>query len=180
MSNAVRFQNRTRSGVSMLTAAAVWMVIAAGAGSFYYLKENGGFGRVIASISSPGGETSESAADALEASFSFCSGPVRINCVVDGDTFWFRGKKIRIADIDTPELSPPRCAHEAQLGKAAKNRLLALLNAGRFSLAAPEQDEDRYRRKLRIVYRDGQSIGDALVAEGLARRWEGFRRSWCG
>nr|MDX8317344.1 thermonuclease family protein [Agrobacterium rosae] len=34
--------------------------------------------------------------------FSMCNGGHRITCVVDGDTFWFRGEKIRIADIDTP------------------------------------------------------------------------------
>ncbi len=44
-----------------------------------------------------------------EARFSLCDGPVRVNCVVDGDTFWFRGDKIRIADIDAPEIVSPRC-----------------------------------------------------------------------
>jgi endonuclease YncB( thermonuclease family) len=41
--------------------------------------------------------------------------------VVDGDTFWFRGEKIRIADIDTPELSPPRCERERERGLAANS-----------------------------------------------------------
>ena len=117
--------------------------------------------------------------DSHSARFSICSGSPRTNCVVDGDTFWFRGQKIRIADIDTPELSPPRCAREARLGEAAKYRLLALLNAGAFSLASGSRDEDRNGRKLRMVLRKGSSIGNTLVAEGLARPWEGRRRSWC-
>jgi micrococcal nuclease len=111
--------------------------------------------------------------------FSICGGSPRTNCVVDGDTFWFRGQKIRIADIDTPELSPRRCAREVRLGQAAKYRLLALLNAGAFSLASGSRDEDHNGRKLRIVLRRGSSIGNTLVAEGLARRWEGHRRNWC-
>jgi endonuclease YncB( thermonuclease family) len=37
-----------------------------------------------------------------------------------------------------------------------------------------------YGRKLRILVRNGRSLGDTLVAEGLARRWDGARRSWCG
>ena len=41
------------------------------------------------------------------------------------------------------------------------------------------RDEDQYGRKLRMVTRDGRSIGEVLVGEGLARRWEGSRRSWC-
>ncbi len=31
----------------------------------------------------------------------------RRTCVVDGDTIWLEGVKIRIADIDTPEISQP-------------------------------------------------------------------------
>lgn len=36
-------------------------------------------------------------------SFPICNGPLRTTCVVDGDTIWMGGVKIRIADIDTPE-----------------------------------------------------------------------------
>jgi micrococcal nuclease len=93
--------------------------------------------------------------------------------------FWFRGEKIRIGDLDMPEFSPPRCVHEAQLGEAAKRRLNSPLNAGSFSLSAGWRDQDEYGRKLRTVYRDGQSLGEILVSEGLARRWEDSRRSWC-
>ena len=39
-------------------------------------------------------------------SFAVC-GMVRRTCVVDGDTIWLEGVKIRIADIDTPEISQP-------------------------------------------------------------------------
>ncbi|MDK4741786.1 thermonuclease family protein [Rhizobium sp. BR 318] len=118
--------------------------------------------------------------DSLSASFSFCGESTRMNCVVDGDTFWFEGEKIRIADIDTPELSPPRCEAERIKGEAAKARLLALLNAGNFALVAGWRDEDKYGRKLRTVLRSGHSLGDILVNEGLARRWDGARHGWCG
>ncbi|CAM5283053.1 hypothetical protein AFEL58S_00008 [Afipia felis] len=117
--------------------------------------------------------------ETLSATFSICGAGRRADCVVDGDTFWFRGEKIRIADIDAPELSPPRCVREADLGEAAKRRLLALLNAGPFTLVAADRDQDRYGRKLRTVSRGGRSIGDVLIAEGLARRWNGPRGSWC-
>ena len=111
--------------------------------------------------------------------FSVCGNGPRITCVVDGDTFWFRGEKIRIADIDTPELSPPRCEREHERGLAAKQRLLDILNSGPLSSKTTAREEDRFGRKLRIVYRERRSVGDILVAEGLARRWEGSRRSWC-
>ncbi|WP_405049121.1 MULTISPECIES: thermonuclease family protein [unclassified Rhizobium] len=117
--------------------------------------------------------------DMLSAPFAFCGDSRRTNCVVDGDTFWFEGQKIRIADIDTPELSPPRCEAERVKGEAAKFRLLALLNAGKFSLSAGIRDEDKYGRKLRTVSRAGKSLGGALVQEGLARSWDGARHGWC-
>ncbi|MBB4577262.1 thermonuclease family protein [Rhizobium lentis] len=118
--------------------------------------------------------------DSSSAAFSICGDGRHVNCVVDGDTFWFQGEKIRIADIDTPELSPPRCEAERIKGEAAKARLLALLNAGNFSLAAGSREEDKYGRKLRTVLRSGHSLGDTLVNEGLARRWDGARHGWCG
>jgi micrococcal nuclease len=115
----------------------------------------------------------------LVARFPICSGSARITCVVDGDTFWLEGVKYRVADIDTPEVSAPGCAEEGVLGRRATQRFAELLNAGPFELGDYERDEDRYGRKLRIVLRDGQSIGMMLVAEGLAQRWGGQEREWC-
>lgn len=112
--------------------------------------------------------------------FGKCHSGGGLNCVVDGDTFWIDGEKIRIADIDTPETHPARCAEEARLGNAATDRLQALLNAGAFELQPINRDTDRYGRKLRIVMRNGQSLGSVLVSEGLARNYVGGRRDgWC-
>ena len=112
--------------------------------------------------------------------FRTCAAPPHHTCVMDGDTFYFRGESIRIADIDAPETHPPRCALEAGLGAAATDRLRGLLSAGDFEIRqAGFRDKDRYGRKLRTVYRDGRSLGDVLVAEGLAREWGGRREPWC-
>lgn len=119
------------------------------------------------------------ARDTESAAFSLCKRGGAANCVVDGDTIWYRGSKIRIADIDTPETHQPRCAAEAARGAAATRRLHQLVNAGPFTLQSINRDEDRYGRKLRILTRGGQSLGAVLVAEGLARFYEGGRRSWC-
>ena len=100
--------------------------------------------------------------------------------VIDGDTFHYGGEKIRIADIDTPEVRG-RCAYEKALAAQATQRLEELLAAGPFELQPiPGRDEDRYGRKLRVVTRNGRSLGDRLVAEGLARTWTGRREPWCG
>lgn len=112
-------------------------------------------------------------------SFAPCAGRVRTTCIVDGDTFWLDGTKFRIADINTPEIGAPACPAEAALGQKATRRLAELLSAGPFELAPADRDEDRYGRKLRIIERDGQSIGRQLIAEGLAHEWHGRRESWC-
>lgn len=112
--------------------------------------------------------------------FSFCATPPHINCVVDGDTFYVRNQPIRIADIDAPETHPARCPYEAELGKRATQRLRELLNAQPFEIHDYERDTDIYGRKLRIIARDGRSIGGMLVSEGLARPWGGKRAPWCG
>lgn len=156
----------------MLRSFATAAIVAAIAFGVFHLKDSAAINGMLTTFTAP-------AADTLSASFAICGSAARSNCVVDGDTFWYQGEKIRIADIDTPELSPPRCAREKQLGEAAKRRLHALLNAGRFSLVAGWRDEDQYGRKLRTVTREGRSIGGMLVVDGLARRWEGSRRSWC-
>ena len=115
----------------------------------------------------------------VSASFGFCHTGGGINCVVDGDTFWIGGTKVRVADIDAPETHPSRCAEEARLGNAATARLQELLNAGPVTLEPADRDTDRYGRKLRIVMRGGKSLGGQLVAEGLARPWIGHRKPWC-
>lgn len=121
-----------------------------------------------------------SKAQAVRPSFSLCHQGGGTNCVVDGDTIWLAGEKIRIADIDTPETHPSRCPREARLGKAATLRLQALLNQGPVTLKVPRRDTDRYGRKLRIIERNGASLGMILVQEGLARPYTGGKRQpWC-
>ncbi len=112
-------------------------------------------------------------------SFAVCRTGGGVDCVVDGDTAWIGGVKVRVADIDAPETHPPRCRAEAELGERATLRLAELMNAGPFDVARVDRDEDRYGRKLRVLLRRGRSLGARLVAEGLARTWDGRRHPWC-
>jgi Staphylococcal nuclease homologue len=112
---------------------------------------------------------------------TLCGRWVQSQCVVDGDTIHYAGLKIRLEDIDAPETLQYKCEAELARGKRATNRLLELINAGPFEVVNRSgQDEDRYGRKLRTIERDGRSLGEILIAEGLARRWDGRRGGWCG
>ena len=136
------------------------------------------WGRVTTEVGSGIGEQVDSLVASVTQHYGICDGP-GWNCVVDGDTFRQDGQSIRIADIDAPEVRDFKCGSEKLLGDRATLRLRELLSAGPFELAPIDRDEDVYGRKLRVVMRDGQSLGAQLVDEGLARRWTGSRRSWC-
>jgi endonuclease YncB( thermonuclease family) len=113
--------------------------------------------------------------------FTLCGSANRMNCVVDGDTIHHQGIIIRVEGIDAPETHRAKCDSERALGLRATMRMLDLVNAGPFEIVRKgRRDTDKYGRELRDLQRDGRSFGDILIAEGLARRWDGRRRSWCG
>lgn len=106
-----------------------------------------------------------------------CGSALRVNCVVDGDTLWIDREKVRIAAIDAPETAG-RCASETALAARATRRLAELVSARELTLA--RNGVDRYGRTLATVHTAEGDVGDILVSEGLARRWEGRRTGWCG
>jgi len=134
--------------------------------------------RGLDAVTGGGAEAAPNSAP-VRASFGLCHSGGGTNCVVDGDTLWIGGQNVRLADIDAPETHEPRCAAEQALGDRATRRLHRLVNSGVVTQTSIERDHDRYGRKLRIVAVGGASVGDTLVGEGLARWYEGGRRSWC-
>lgn len=129
--------------------------------------------------SQSGAAKTDAGSPADEVTFFYC-GIKQDNCILDGGNFIYRGATIRMADIYVPATKEAKCDRERLLGGDAKEALRVLLNAGKFELGAwTPINEDQFGRKLRIVRRDGRSIGDALIAKGLARPWAGKRESWC-
>lgn len=108
-----------------------------------------------------------------------CGSGQRVNCVVDGDTIWLRGEKIRLMGFDTPETTTNICGgvKETRLGAEATNRLIELLNESSFTVH--RDGEDRYGRTLAVIRVGDANVGDILVAEGLARYWPDGREFWC-
>jgi endonuclease YncB( thermonuclease family) len=107
---------------------------------------------------------------------ALCPPGPRDNCIVDGDTLWLAGEKIRIADIDAPELHG-QCPSEIDLARRATLRLRDLMSAEPFTVH--REGRDRYGRTLAVLTNGRGSIGDQLVSEGLARTWSGRRELWC-
>lgn len=104
-----------------------------------------------------------------------CSGGKRITCVVDGDTFWISGEKVRLESIDAPEVNGA-CKHERELAQRATRRLSELLG-GEIKLA--RNGKDRYGRTLARVHTAGGEAGAILVSEGFAQVWKGRKAQWC-
>lgn len=101
---------------------------------------------------------------------------VRITCVHDGDSFIVERERIRIENIDTPELNG-KCEAERARAVTSRNALLDLLNGGEVSIRRSGQD--RHGRTLARVTVNGADVGDALIRSGHARRWTGRREPWC-
>ena len=112
----------------------------------------------------------------------------RIISVYDGDTLWVDidelsdivGKNIaiRILGIDTPEIKG-QCEKEKQLAIKARDFTRHYLsNASSIQLSNLKRD--KYFRLLANVYADGESLAAALLANNLAVRYSGNKKSnWC-
>lgn len=102
--------------------------------------------------------------------------------VHDGYTIRCDGEKVRVANIDAPELpgssrcdprqlrggkNPSWCDHD--LGYRSRDALRAFLARG--PVQTHRRGTDRYGRTLATLSVNGRDAGEYLVAQGLARPW---------
>ena len=108
-----------------------------------------------------------------------CSQAKRITCVVDGDTIWLEGDKIRLMGFDTPETTTAICGGEmeVQLGRKAASRLQELLTNNDFTVQ--RDGKDKYGRTLAVIRVGNTNVGDILISERLARSWPSGDEFWC-
>ncbi|WP_137136599.1 thermonuclease family protein [Rhizobium sp. FKY42] len=101
---------------------------------------------------------------------------------IDGDTVDIDGERIRIANIDTPEIDGAQCAAERQLGLLAKERMRELVREKPLRIFRGDHGRkvDRHGRTLARIEVKGRDVGETLIREGLARKWTGKRSPWCG
>lgn len=112
--------------------------------------------------------------------FYYCGRSGLNNCIAESGVFWHDKTAIRLADVDIPGAESAKCDAERQRGFRAKVRLRELLDAGPFELVLSDNgDREQAGAKLRVAMRNGQSIGDQLVREGLARPKGGNGSPWC-
>jgi endonuclease YncB( thermonuclease family) len=132
-----------------------------------------------------------SAADMASAPFPT---PATLVSVYDGDTLTVDAHpwpgvtiraRIRLLSIDAPELRG-RCAREREMAVRARDRLAELAGPPGTRLELRGLKPDKYAGRYNAeVVRTGQApafrnLGARLLAEGLARPYDGGRRQpWC-
>lgn len=105
-----------------------------------------------------------------------CGSGKRINCIVDGDTIWVRGEKIRLEGFNAPEMNGS-CDRERRMAIQARDELRRALNGREFMIE--RNGQDRYGRTLATIRVGGRDVGDGLISKGLAHEWRGYKESWC-
>jgi micrococcal nuclease len=88
--------------------------------------------------------------------------------VYDGDTFRVDQQWYRIANIDAPEIRGD-CVREKVFAQAARLRLEGLLRGRTINVKA--LGFDKWERELARVSVEDSDIGEALLKDGLARKW---------
>jgi len=108
-----------------------------------------------------------------------CDSGKRVTCVVDGDTLWFRGEKIRMMGCDTPDAITGICGgqKEIRLAARASKRFVQLLNHN--TVTIERHGKDKYGRTLAVIRVGIRNVGDILIAERLARSWPEGQEFWC-
>ncbi|MHC3995732.1 thermonuclease family protein [Thiomicrolovo sp. ZZH C-3] len=112
-----------------------------------------------------------------------------VTSIYDGDTFRANiagfppivGERmgVRVAGIDTAEMKG-KCSQEKQLAREAKQFAVAMLRGGQH-IELRHMKRGKYFRVVAEVYVDGRSLSDALIAKGLAVRYDGGKKThdWC-
>ena len=97
-------------------------------------------------------------------------------CVIDGDTLWVLSpdrtayEKVRLQNVNAPELRRPRSRRELNRAVAATEFLRNSIGKAR-SATIRRRGKDRYKRTLARIAIDGQDLDRMLVRAGHAQRW---------
>ncbi|MEL7755241.1 thermonuclease family protein [Citromicrobium bathyomarinum] len=100
----------------------------------------------------------------------------RETCVHDGDTVWIDREKIRLLEIDAPELDATD-PDERRRAILARARLVALLDGE--AVIIRRDGHDCFGRTLARIETAQGDVGQALLREGLAEAYRGERHP-CG
>ena len=102
----------------------------------------------------------------------------------DGDTCYVMidgtKAKIRLLELDTPEISKPKCEAELELGLEARDYLNNLIaNASSVEIKT-EYEKDYFGRTLAHLIIDGEDASAKIRSNNLGAIYErGNKKDWC-
>ena len=102
----------------------------------------------------------------------------------DGDTCYVtidgNKAKIRLLELDTPEISKPKCAEELEFGLEARDYLNNLIaNASAVEIKT-EYEKDYFGRTLAHLIIDGEDASAKIRNNNLGVIYErGNKKDWC-
>ncbi len=102
----------------------------------------------------------------------------------DGDTCYVtidgQNEKIRLLELDTPEISKPKCDAELELGLKARDFLNDLIKNAETIEFKTDYERDYFGRMLSYLIIDGIDISTLLVKKGLGVVYKkGHKMDWC-
>tara|TARA_B110000444_G_C18720858_1_gene538365 strand:+ start:35 stop:406 length:372 start_codon:yes stop_codon:yes gene_type:complete len=102
----------------------------------------------------------------------------------DGDTCYVTvdgtKTKIRLLELDTPEISKPKCDAELQLGLKARDYLNNLINNATTIEFKTDYTEDYFDRILAYLIVDGEDVSAKIVKNNLGVVYDrNNKQDWC-
>ena len=102
----------------------------------------------------------------------------------DGDTCYVmidgNKAKIRLLELDTPEISKPKCEAELELGLEARDYLNNLIANASLVEIKTEYEKDYFGRTLAYLIIDGEDASAKIRSNNLGVIYErGNRKDWC-
>tara|TARA_X000000368_G_scaffold164734_1_gene129917 strand:- start:815 stop:1186 length:372 start_codon:yes stop_codon:yes gene_type:complete len=102
----------------------------------------------------------------------------------DGDTCYVivdgKKTKIRLLELDTPEISKPKCEIERELGLKARDYLNGLIARASTIEFKTDYVEDYYGRILSYLIIDGEDVSTKIVNNKLGVVYDRYnKKDWC-
>ena len=102
----------------------------------------------------------------------------------DGDTCYVsingKNEKIRLLEIDTPEISNPQCNAELELGLKARDFVNDLIQNAETIEFRTDYETDYFGRILSYLIIDGKDVSTLLLKNGLGAVYKkGDKMVWC-
>ncbi len=107
----------------------------------------------------------------------FTASEIRVH---DADTLIVGAERVRVSNLDAPEIPPrSRCPEEERRGRAATAEADRFLSGARNVTISPDGTRDQFCRIRATVSADGVDLAGHIIARNLGAPWAGRTRDWC-